>query len=298
MGAILLKPMARGLFDTKHGQIHVKLNAVQASAPTVVLIFGPFDPTGASSLPADAVTFASLGCHALSALTATQVRDTAHIEDIQPAAPEFLNDQARCMLEDMTVKAIKVGPIYTTETVSVIAQIAADYSDLPLVLQPGRIPYESLADDIDAEDTQLALFELLLPQTDIVVVSDSVLTYWATQGVLTETTSDNPAQALLDYGANWVLTCGTSVRPGQTGYVLQGQNGQTHTWTQDPVPARLQDPDGPLACAITTNLAAGHSMIQAIELALSQSKRQTENSFQPGMGQLLINRITHNKSDH
>src|SRR5690554_3209399 len=186
MGAILLKPMVRGLFDTKHDQIHVKNNAVQASAPTVILILGPFDPTGASSLPGDAVTFASLGCHALSALTATLVRDTAQIEDIQHAAPEFLNDQARCMLEDMTVKAIKVGPIYTTETVSVIAQIAADYSDLPLVLQPGRIAYESMADDIDAEDTQLALFELLLPQTDIVVVSASLLTDWTTQGLLTD----------------------------------------------------------------------------------------------------------------
>lgn len=274
----------------------MKRNAVQASTPSVILIFGPFDPTGASSLPAEAVTFASLGCHTLSALTATLVRDTAHTEDIQPASPEFLNDQARCMLEDMTVKAIKVGPIYTTETVSVIAQIAADYSDLPLVLQLGRIPYESMADDIDAEDTQLALFELLLPQTDIAIVSDSLLTYWVTQGLLTDAAPDNPAQALLDYGANWVLTSGASMRPNQTGYVLQGRNRQVHTWSQEPVPARLQDPEGPLACAIMANLSAGTRMIEAVENALSQTRGLAEHSFQPGMGQLLINRVAGLKS--
>lgn len=274
----------------------MKADAVQASDPSVVLIFGPFDPTGASSLPGDAVTFASLGCHALSALTATLVKDTAHIEDLVPASPEFLNDQARCMLEDMTVRAIKAGPIYTTETVSVIAQIAADYSDLPLVLQPGRIPYESLADDIDAEDAQLALFELLLPQTDIVIVSHSLLTYWVTQGVLAEGACDKPAQALLDYGASWVLTCNAPVRPGQAGYILQGSDQQTHTWTRTAAPSRLQDPEGPLACAVTAALTTQTDVPQAVEQALNVTSRLIEHSFQPGMGQLLVNRAATRQS--
>lgn len=265
-------------------------DAVHVSDPSVVLIFGPFDPTGASSLPGDAVTLASLGCHALSALTATLVKDTAHIEDIVPASPEFLNDQARCMLEDMTVRAIKAGPIYSTETVSVIAQIAADYNDLPLVLQPGRIPYESLADDIDAEDAQLALFELLLPQTDIVVVSHSLLSDWVTQGLLAEGASGTPGQALLDYGADWVLICNAPVRPGHAGYTLQGRNKQTHTWTRTATPSRLQDPEGLLACAVTAAITAGLDMPQAVEHALDVATRLAENSFQPGMGQLLVNR--------
>lgn len=270
----------------------MKTHTLQDSDPSAVLIFGPFDPTGASSLPADAVTLAALGCHAVSALTAILVRDTADTEDIQPATPEFLNDQARCLLEDMSVKAIKVGPIYTTEMVSVIAQIAADYSDLPLLLHPGRIPDDSMAEDLDAEDAQLALFELLLPQTDIVVVSDNLLTYWVSQGLLPDAAAHNPAQALLDYGANWVLSCGTSVRPGQSACMLQGRNKQTHTWAYDTAPSRLLDPEGPLTCAITAGLAAGGDMIQTVETALTRSRALTARRFQPGMGQLLINRTT------
>src|SRR5690625_4926681 len=102
-------------------------DAVAAYEPPIVLIVGPFDPSGASSLPADAVTCAALGCHAASAVTASLVRDSAHIEDLHPVGPEWLDDQIRCILEDMAVRAIKIGPLYTTETVSVIAQIAADY---------------------------------------------------------------------------------------------------------------------------------------------------------------------------
>lgn len=274
----------------KNRQFFVKRIVVQASAPSVVLIFGPFDPTGASSLPADAVTLASLGCHTLSALTATLVCDTANIEEIQPAAPEFLNDQARCMLEDISISAIRVGPVYTTETVSIIAQIAADYSDVPLVLQPGRFPYSSMADDIDAEDTQLALLELLLPQTDIVVITDSLLNDWSGHGLLNDAPPDNPALALLDYGARWTLTCGANVRPGQAGCILQGGKQQSHIFTHHAPPARLQDVEGPLACAITAGLAQGKDIPRAVEDACSVARHISDRTFQPGMGQLLINR--------
>src|SRR3546814_12020377 len=95
-----------------------------------------------------------MGCHALSTLTAILVRDTAGTEEIQPISPELIDDQARCLLKDMTVHAIKVGPLYTTESVSVLAQIAADYSHVPLVLHLAPLPAESLLEGTDAERSE------------------------------------------------------------------------------------------------------------------------------------------------
>lgn len=266
------------------------INAVQASIPPLVLIFGPFDPSGSSSLPADAVTCAAMGCHALSTLTAILVQDTASTEEIQLIAPELIDDQARCLLEDMTVQAIQVGPLYTTESVSVLAQIAADYTHVPLVLHLAPLPDESLMTDIDVEDVQLALFELLLPQTDIVVADHNLLEQWQSLGVFAGTDADTPAQALLQYGAKWVLTTGAPLRPGQGSYLLQGQDKQTANWTWQAPPARLNDPDGPLACTITAQLARGLDVQQAVEAALSLLASQGARSFQPGMGHRLINR--------
>src|SRR3546814_10405059 len=87
-------------------------------SPPLVLIFGPFDPSGSSNLPADAVTCALLGGHALSVLTGTHVQDTAGIEEIHSATFDLIDDQARCLLEDMAVGAMKAGPLYTIESVS------------------------------------------------------------------------------------------------------------------------------------------------------------------------------------
>src|SRR3546814_4580447 len=66
-------------------------------SPPLVLIFGPFDPSGSSNLPADAVTCALLGGHALSVLTGTHVQDTAGIEEIHSATFDLIDDQARCL---------------------------------------------------------------------------------------------------------------------------------------------------------------------------------------------------------
>jgi hydroxymethylpyrimidine/phosphomethylpyrimidine kinase len=264
--------------------------AAHATTPPSVLIFGPFDPSGASSLPADAVTCSALGCHALSTLTAIVVRDTASTEEIQPVAPELIDDQARCLLEDMKVQAIKVGPLYTTESVSVLAQIAADYNHVPLVLHLQRTPDDSLIEDLDTEDMLLAIFELLLPQTDIVVADHHLLQQWQSQGVFSDSDADTPVQALLQYGAKWVLTTGAPMRPGHSSHLLQGQRSETSSWASPTPPARLADPDGPLACAITVQLALGVDVQRAVENAISLSAPLLARTFQPGMGHRLINR--------
>ncbi|HCN70454.1 MAG TPA: hydroxymethylpyrimidine/phosphomethylpyrimidine kinase, partial [Pusillimonas sp.] len=51
------------------------------------------------------------------------------------------------MLEDMHVQAIKAGPLYTTDAVRVLAQIAADYPDVPLLLQLHTPPQALQSDD-------------------------------------------------------------------------------------------------------------------------------------------------------
>lgn len=265
---------------------------MHATNPPLALIFGPFDPSGSGSLPADAVTLAALGCHTLSVLTAVLVQDTAGIENIEPLSPETIDDQARCMLEDMTVQAFKVGALYTTEAVSVLAQVAADYSHVPLVLQLAPPPDESLLEDWDAEDLQMAIFELLLPQTDIVVADHMLLERMQSQGVLGggRGSQSSPVRALLDYGAAWVLSTGMPLRPGQQGHVLQGQQHETSNWPWAAPAARPADYDGPLACAITAQLAQGMPVPQAVEAAIGQAEPLSRRLFQPGMGQRLINR--------
>ncbi|MDX3893773.1 bifunctional hydroxymethylpyrimidine kinase/phosphomethylpyrimidine kinase [Pusillimonas sp.] len=261
--------------------------------PTLVLFFGPFDPSGSGNLPADAVTCASLGGHALSVVTAIHVQDTASIEDVCAMTPEFIDDQARCLLEDMNVQAIKAGPLYSTDAVRVLAQIAADYSQLPLVLQLGTPLDTGAADDSDPEEVLAAIFELLLPQADLVLAEHGLLAHWQTDGILPAIENGTPAMALRRFGAQWVLTTGTPIRPGQGAHLLHGPEQATFNWLWQPPSTRLSDSDGPLACAATLELARGLPMPHAVDSALKKVAHLATATFQPGMGYRIIDRSTH-----
>lgn len=259
------------------------------TSPPIVLLYGPFDPSGSGCLPADAITCSTLGAHALGTVTALHVQDTANIEEIQAIPAELIDDQARCLLEDMHVKAIKAGPLYTTDSVRVLAQIAADYPDVPLLLQLQIAPQALHSDDFDPDDAINATFELLLPQADLVLVDDSVLIQWVADGLLPRRKAA-PAKTLMQFGAKWVLTTGTALRPGQRGYVLQGPEQTVTNWPWAPPALRVSDQNGPLSCALTVELARGLTVPQATESALQLNASLTSRTFRPGMGAQLFNR--------
>ncbi|WP_422836930.1 bifunctional hydroxymethylpyrimidine kinase/phosphomethylpyrimidine kinase [Achromobacter xylosoxidans] len=262
--------------------------------PPLVLVFGPLDPSGADGLPADAVTCARLGCHGLAAVTALTVQDTAGIEEIHPVSPDLLDDQARCLLEDMSVQAIKVGGLYTAETASVAAQVAADYSQVPLVLHLGQraqVPADA-ADEDEADDLLAAVLELVLPQTDLLIVEHLRLAQWHADGDIDIGDAPSPMHALVAAGAEWVLVLGSPQRPGHHANVLLGPNGQTTTlpW-QAPPPDRNGDAGGLAATAITALLARGLEMPEAVRQGLAHADAAVAASFLPGMGRRIPNRI-------
>lgn len=258
-----------------------------ATQPPVVLIFAPLDPTGSMYLPADAVSCAAVGCHALSIVTATHIQDTTHTELITLSPPEIMYDQMRCLLEDMTVHSIKAGPLYSIDAASVLAQIAADYTELPLVLHLQSIPDESiLSNDAETEEIIEAIFQLVLPQAHLVVADHTLLAQWQADGLLPE--DEDPIASLLDYGVQSVFYTLPDQDSAYVLHQLHNQDGLQHQW-QSPIPsARLQDTEGLLSTLICAYLAQGLSLKKACANAIAYTDRVTTHAFQAGMGPRII----------
>src|SRR5262249_23071882 len=69
-------------------------------------------------------------------------------------------------LEDIPVAAFKVGMVGSVENIAAIAEVVADYPDIPLILDP--VLASGRGDQLASEDMIAALNELLLPQTTII----------------------------------------------------------------------------------------------------------------------------------
>lgn len=261
------------------------------STPPLVLLYGPLDPTGATLLMADAISCASLGTHALSVTTAIHAQDTTTIEHINLLSPEHVHDQARCLLEDMHVSAIKAGPLYTVESASVLAQIAADYITVPLVLHLQSLPEAELANaEVDPEEVIDAIAQLVLPQSDLVLADHRLLEHWQAESYLDD--SVEAYQAILNLGANWVLSV-EPINDGQASqYVLRGQDGSQQCWPTRATPYRLHDTKGTLACAIAALLAKAYTLPEAVEQAIHFTEQRAQRNFQAGMGLRILNQST------
>ena len=103
------------------------------SALPCVMCFNANDPSGAGGLSADLTAMASASTYVLPVVTGAYVRDTSAIRDHFALDEEAVVDQARCALEDMPVRAIKVGFVGSPENLSAVAQITSDYPEVPVV---------------------------------------------------------------------------------------------------------------------------------------------------------------------
>ncbi|WP_298014458.1 bifunctional hydroxymethylpyrimidine kinase/phosphomethylpyrimidine kinase [uncultured Castellaniella sp.] len=258
------------------------------STLSLPLIFGSFDPSGASNLPIDAVICARMGMHAGSVATAIHVQDTTGVESIQRLSPELIDDQARCLLEDMAIGSLKIGPQYDPETIAVLAQIAADYNTLPLVLQLGTPPSVPDLDDLDPEDTLSALLDLLAPQARLVIVDATLPEQWAGQGLLSAAGADDPVQALLELGADHVLCSNASLSSGLNGLTLHSRDQASRRWPWSTAPVRASDGDSLLATVLTCLLARGLDPAEAAQQAVATATNLMAHPFHPGMGQHLL----------
>ena len=100
--------------------------AVTARRPIALTIAGS-DSGGGAGIQADLKTFAALGVHGASAVTALTAQNTRGVRAIHVAPPAIVRAQIEAVLEDFDVRAIKIGMLGSAEIVEAVA-----FSLLPL----------------------------------------------------------------------------------------------------------------------------------------------------------------------
>lgn len=265
------------------------------ATPPIVLTFAGSDPTGGAGLQADILTLASLGCHPLSVVTAITVQDTTGVEAILPMEADWVADQARALLEDMPVAAFKIGMIGSVETIAAIAEIIADYPDIPLILDP--VLASGRGDALADEEMIEALIALLLPQTTV-LTPNSMEARRLVQKPEEEQddAQQNPdlascAHQLIDTGCEYVLITGTHEDTAQVVNTLYGSHGVVRTDRWERLSGSYHGSGCTLAAAIAAHLAHGIDLPEAVAGAQEYTWQALAAGFRPGMGQFIPDRL-------
>jgi hydroxymethylpyrimidine/phosphomethylpyrimidine kinase len=258
------------------------------SLPPAVLTFAASDPTSGAGLQADILALASMGCHPLSVVTAITVQDTTGVESFMPIDPDWVADQARCILEDMPVAAFKMGVLGSTEIVTLIAEVVSDYPDIPLVLDP--VLASGRGDEFASEEMIIAIRELLVPQSTVVTPNIPELRRLAEDD---EGDMDlaECAQHLLDAGCEYVLVTGTHASTPDVVNTLYHRGGVLRSDTWQRLPGSFHGSGCTLAAALAANLARGLDIADAVYEAQDYTWQALSKAYRPGMGQHIPDRL-------
>ncbi|WP_153100872.1 bifunctional hydroxymethylpyrimidine kinase/phosphomethylpyrimidine kinase [Paraburkholderia hayleyella] len=259
-----------------------------SASPPIALTFGLSDPTGGSGLQADLMTLASMGCHGVTVLTGYTVRDSAGCDEVTSLEPEVVASQARMLLEDMPIAVFKVGATIRAEVVSAIAEVVADYDDVPLILAPDF----TLADEhmLAADELREAMAELLVPQTSLLVAGPATLLALAQpDGDADAPSLEAAITHLLAQGCEYILSLETGThRLVNTLYSDDGQLRQD-IWERDT--QRVMGLTDTLGSAIAALLANGQEPVDAVREAQEYLYRAVRSAFRPGMGACIPDRF-------
>lgn len=135
----------------------------------VVLCFSGLDPSGGAGLQADIESIGQAGAHAAVACTAITVQSSQTVFGFESVSADLLTAQARAVLDDLPVKAIKSGMLGTTDNIDALAELFATHTikqGTPFVLDPVLVANSggSLGD----KDTLVQAFGKLLPYATLI----------------------------------------------------------------------------------------------------------------------------------
>ena len=255
------------------------------------MTFSATDPSGGAGMQADILTIASMGCHPLSVVTAITVQDTSGVDDVLAMDPEWVVDQARAMLEDVPVAAFKIGLLGSVDNIPAIAEVLADYPDVPLVLDP--VLASGRGDELADDDMLDAMRELLIPQTTVITPNSIEARRLA---INEDDDNDDPsleecAKRLLAMGCEYVLITGTHEQTTKVTNTLYSEVGVVRSDSWERLPGSYHGSGCTLASAIAALLAQGVDVPEAVQEAQEYTWQTLKAGFRPGMGQHIPDRL-------
>jgi hydroxymethylpyrimidine/phosphomethylpyrimidine kinase len=278
-----------------------------------VLVFSGADPSGGAGMAADIQAITALGAHPLPVLTAITIQDNNRVHEVMPVAPEVVLQQARTLLAQVPVAAIKIGITGSAANALAIAQLIGElrathrdaagvapgwaqrlYAEPSVVLDP--VLASGAGDALGPDDAATALLPLL-----------SLATLLTPNGpeaaALARRSRGNPgpafemlhdalshAHTLRAMGCQHVLVTGGHEDDGDSVVNRWLGPNQQQNWTWPRLPGAFHGSGCTLAAAVAALLAQGHTMAQALARGQGYTQRALSGAFAIAPGQLIPSR--------
>ena len=242
--------------------------------PRALTIAGS-DSGGGAGIQADLKTFAALGVHGMSALTAITAQNTREVTMVHDIPIEMIKEQIRVVVEDIGVDAVKTGMLHTSEIIEAVASELRKI-DAPLVVDPVMVAKSGAR--LLREDAVKSLIEELIPLATVLTPNAGEAE--ALTGFKIKNLEDQKraAEKISELGVKAVVVKGGHI-PGEKVIDVLYFNGEFKTYESRRIKSKNTHGTGCcFASAIAAELAKNTPIPEAVEVA----KRFVEDAIRYG----------------
>ncbi len=257
---------------------------IYSSRPVVLCLSG-HDPSGGAGLQADIEALQAQGCHAAPTVTALTVQDTANVVSFRVLDRDWVLAQARTVIADLPIAAIKLGMLGSVEMVDTVIEIIQALPGVPVVYDP--VLRAGGGGALGQDDVGYALRERLLP---LATIATPNLPEARLLAELPEGSADECAAILLPYCRHLLITGGHGDESAIHNR-LYSRNASPQTSTCVRLPGSYHGSGCTLASALAGRLAQGEALHSAVQAALDYTWRTLRDAEQLGHGQYVPRRL-------
>lgn len=267
--------------------------AAAGVTPVRVLSVAGSDSGGGAGIQADLRTFALLGLHGCVAVTAVTVQNSLGVSGFQEIDPHIVGAQMHSVVSDIGVSAVKTGMLASSPIIEAVAQACVDLgigrdAAIPLVVDP--VSASMHGDPLLATTALDTLRTTLFPLATVITPNLDEVRLLTGIDVTDAATARRAAQALHDYGPQWVLVKGGHLQSSASSPDLLFDGARFHEFTHDRIDTGHDHGAGDtLAAAAACALAHGKSVPDAIGFAKGWVTRGLQAAYPLGAGHGPVN---------
>jgi hydroxymethylpyrimidine/phosphomethylpyrimidine kinase len=254
-----------------------------------VLIIAGSDSSGGAGIQADIKTVTSLGCYAMTAITAITAQNTTGIKSIIPLKPREISSQIEFTSKDIKPNSIKIGMLHSKQVIAAVIKSLKKINAKKIVLDPVMVAKggAKLIDDQAIAEIKKKLINKILLITPNIPEAELL----TNKKINSVNDMIKAGRLLIDLGAKNALIKGGHLKSLEMNDVLLNKNIIKIFKSKKYKSKNTHGTGCTLSSAIATNLSCGKDLIKSCELGIKYVNDAIKSNLNFGKGNGPINHL-------
>jgi len=252
----------------------------------VALTIAGSDSGGGAGIQADLKTFAVLGVHGTSAITAITAQNTTGVTDILELPTSLIREQIAVVVDDIGVQAAKTGMLSSAAIIATVADAVERYGILNLVVDPVMVAKGGAK--LLRDDAVAAMRDRLMPLAAVVTPNLPEAQVLLRREITTLDERRRAARELVAMGARSAVVKGGHAEGDVVDVFFDGK--QLIELTAERIKTPNTHGSGCVfSAAITAGIALGIEPLEAVRQAKAFITQAIAHSIEIGHGHGPVN---------